>query len=115
MILILLLLAAQAQEQPVVQLPARVWAVGLATPDLTCRVRNSRGELVRSDARKRLFLRGLGIVEQPKGWYVDHIVPLACGGCDVPSNMSLLNEQEWKAKMRFERSMCGQQKVPGDE
>jgi len=103
------LLFQAALELRVINLPARRWPAGMATPDVTCRVRDVHGTLVRSESRKRLFLRGLGLKAQPSGWYVDHIVPLACGGCDVPSNMSLLNEAEWKAKMLFERRICGQQ------
>jgi hypothetical protein len=42
----------------------------------------------------------------PKGFFVDHIIPLYCNSCDVPSNMELLSEAEWRAKSRWERQPC---------
>jgi hypothetical protein len=42
-----------------------------------------------------------------KGWAIDHVIPLACGGCDAVSNMQWLpNELKSAAKVgkdRFER------------
>ena len=80
-------------------------ALVLATPDLTCRVRNSKGELVRSMARRAQFLRALGYKGDrvPKGYAVDHLVPLALGGCDVKSNLTLLPIVDWKSKTAWER------------
>ena len=106
------LLLVQVLNLPIIALPARAWPVKMETPDLTCRVRDADGKPIRSQARKRLFLRTLGFKDQPTGYYIDHIVPLACGGCDIPSNMSLLSETEWRAKTKYERSICGQQKTP---
>ena len=37
------------------------------------------------------------------GWYRDHVIPLACGGCDAVSNLQWLPEAQWKAKTLFER------------
>jgi len=37
----------------------------------------------------------------PHGWpghVVDHVVPLACGGADAPSNMQWQSTEEEKAK-----------------
>ena len=45
----------------------------------------------------------------PHGWpghVVDHIVPLACGGADAPSNMQWQTTEEGKAKDRVERRGC---------
>jgi len=36
------------------------------------------------------------------GYVIDHIVPLACGGADVPSNMQWQTISEAKAKDRWE-------------
>jgi hypothetical protein len=37
---------------------------------------------------------------------VDHVVPLACGGADAPSNMQWQTIAEAKAKDRKERLGC---------
>ena len=78
----------------------------LATPDQECRVRGARGNVVRSMARRRQFLKLMGYPEGRPGYVVDHIIPLACGGCDVPSNMQLLPEAGWRAKTPWERRPC---------
>lgn len=78
----------------------------LETPDLTCRARNRKGEVVRSAYRRSLFWRMTGFPKGRDGCYADHVVPLACGGCDVPSNMQWLTEAEWKDKTRWERRPC---------
>jgi hypothetical protein len=41
------------------------------------------------------------------GYIADHIVPLACGGADAPSNMQWQTEAEGKAKDKWERKACG--------
>lgn len=67
----------------------------------------------RSEAQKNAFKR-----ENPcpsngnnhgrcPGYVIDHIVPLACGGADDPSNMQWQTIQDAKIKDRFELSMCG--------
>jgi hypothetical protein len=40
------------------------------------------------------------------GYVIDHIVPLACGGADAPSNMQWQTIAERKAKDRTERVGC---------
>jgi hypothetical protein len=45
----------------------------------------------------------------PHGWpghVVDHVIPLACGGPDAPSNMQWESAAEGKAKDRWERYEC---------
>jgi hypothetical protein len=37
------------------------------------------------------------------GWVMDHIIPLACGGCDAVSNLQWLTTDAWKIKTGFER------------
>lgn len=82
--------------------------VALSTPDLTCRVRDKSGYLVRSRSRVRLFLKMTKrSSDDPECKYKNHIVPLRCGGCDLPSNMECMNEIEWKARTGPERTDCG--------
>ena len=40
------------------------------------------------------------------GYVIDHIVPLACGGADAPSNMQWQTIPEARAKDRWERNAC---------
>lgn len=41
------------------------------------------------------------------GYVIDHIVPLACGGPDDPSNMQWQTVMNGKIKDRFELGVCG--------
>ena len=41
-----------------------------------------------------------------KGYVVDHIVPLTCGGADAPANMQWQTKEEGKAKDKTERIGC---------
>lgn len=42
-----------------------------------------------------------------KGYVIDHVKALACGGADSPSNMQWQTTAEGKAKDRWERKECG--------
>ena len=42
------------------------------------------------------------------GYIIDHVIPLACGGPDVPSNMQWQTIAEGKAKDRWELKACRQ-------
>ena len=41
-----------------------------------------------------------------KGYVIDHVKPLACGGADHPSNMQWQTDAEGKAKDKWERKEC---------
>jgi hypothetical protein len=42
-----------------------------------------------------------------KGYVIDHIKPLACGGADDPLNLQWQTREEAKAKDKWERKECG--------
>src|SRR5436190_4850088 len=48
---------------------------------------DTNGRIQRSEAAKRAFMRQTGYPKGRPGYVVDHIIPLACGGADAPSNM----------------------------
>lgn len=41
-----------------------------------------------------------------KGYVIDHIKPLACGGADRPENMQWQTKDDAKAKDKWERKGC---------
>jgi|SRR5579859_453169 len=87
--------------------PAPVGAVELpsSTSCATC-PRDANGRIQRSEAAKHAFEAKSG---HPNGWpghVVDHIVPLACGGADDPSNMQWQTIEDAKAKDKVERRDC---------
>lgn len=41
-----------------------------------------------------------------KGYVIDHINPLACGGADAPTNMQWQTVADAKAKDKWERKGC---------
>jgi hypothetical protein len=61
---------------------------------------------VRSDKAKQTFKSATGYPKGRPGWVIDHIVPLACGGGDVPSNMQWQTKEAAKAKDKDERKGC---------
>ena len=121
----LLLLFALAAP---VEASAAPYTPKLLTPGLTCKAFDRSGqEIERSTARKCRFLRMVA-ANHPEwaasrlakfracdadGDYVNHITPLACGGCDVPSNMELMSRAEWAGRTGPERTDCGRH--PGGE
>lgn len=77
-----------------------------ATTPATPGARDTHGRLKRSEEAKRDFEKESG---HPHGWpghVVDHVVPLACGGTDAPSNMQWQTTEEAKAKDKVERKGC---------
>ncbi len=42
-----------------------------------------------------------------KGYVIDHVKALACGGADDPSNMQWQTSADAKAKDKWERKECG--------
>jgi hypothetical protein len=81
--------------------------------------RSADGSILRSGAARAAFVRiypcpSTGLTRGPcPGWQVDHVIPLACGGCDAPANMqwlptSIKSAASSDAKDRWERAVyCG--------
>jgi hypothetical protein len=80
-------------------------------------VRDSGGTIIRSPAVVAAFKKthpcpdtGRSVGACP-GWEVDHVIPLACGGCDAVSNMQWLpigiKTAPTIGKDRFERKIYG--------
>ena len=60
----------------------------------------------RSASASADFMRQTDYPKGRKGYVVDHIVPLACGGADEPSNMQWQTAAQAKAKDKVERVGC---------
>lgn len=62
----------------------------------------------RSHAARCHFLAQMGYPDchTPKGYIVDHVIPLCAGGPDKPENMQLQTVSDAKAKDRKERKRC---------
>jgi len=60
---------------------------------------------VRSWKPKRAFLRMRGYRRVPRGFHVEHRVPLFAGGSDSPSNMQLMYIPGHKQKTRIDFRM----------
>jgi hypothetical protein len=65
--------------------------------------RDSRGRIRRSSSARQAFMRQTGYPHGRKGYVIDHIVPLAKGGPDAPSNMQWQTKADAKAKDKWER------------
>jgi hypothetical protein len=73
--------------------------------------RNSRGRIERSSSAKRTFeashpCPATGTSGPCKGYVIDHVKPLACGGADAPENMQWQTAAAAKAKDKVERVRC---------
>jgi hypothetical protein len=66
--------------------------------------RNANGRIKRSATARADFMRRTGYPRGRKGYVVDQIVPLECGGADDPSKMQWQTVQEAKIKDRTERN-----------
>ena len=78
--------------------------------------RDEDGRIHRSEAAKRAFAKLYACPATGKhsascpGWAIDHVVPLACGGCDSPANMQWLPNEikrcaDDACKDRWERTV----------
>jgi hypothetical protein len=71
---------------------------------------HTHGNIHRSAAAKDEFIRQhpcpSGQTHGCKGYVVDHVKPLACGGADAPFNMQWQTTADAKAKDKWERNGC---------
>ena len=68
--------------------------------------RDANGRIQRSAAARHAFARQTGFPHGRPGYVIDHIVPLACGGADAPSNMQWQTIAAGKLKDKKERAHC---------
>jgi hypothetical protein len=68
--------------------------------------RHAHGRIQRSDAARHAFARRTGYPNGRPGYIIDHIVPLACGGADDPSNMQWQTIAQARSKDKTERIGC---------
>jgi hypothetical protein len=52
--------------------------------------RDKHGVIKRSTAQKARFMAAYPMPQDGQVWYVDHVIPLDVGGCDLPFNMQWL-------------------------
>ena len=64
--------------------------------------RDSHGRILRSPEARHEFMRRSGYPRGRKGYVIDHIVPLECGGSDAPSNMEWQTVADARAKDKTE-------------
>ena len=100
--------AKKAKSSPAPSLPAVSRASTASGRTNRCENcdRDEHGKILRKKEAKRAFMRATGYDHGRSGYVIDHIVPLACGGPDVPSNMQWQTVGGAKAKDKIERANC---------
>src|SRR5205085_7853407 len=86
--------------------PAKVETEEPAKTPAVSAARDDNGRIKRSEAARHTFEVQTGYPHGRKGYIIDHIKPLACGGADDPSNMQWQTIEAAKAKDRVERVGC---------
>ena len=69
--------------------------------------RDASGRIIRSSTVLRQFEREYPKPQDGRVWYRDHVIPLACGGCDAVINLQWLHEDQWRDKSKWERTVYG--------
>jgi hypothetical protein len=64
--------------------------------------RDHRNRILRSEQARDAFMKETGFPHGRPGYVIDHIIPLAKGGADLPSNMQWQTIAEAKAKDAWE-------------
>ncbi len=82
--------------------------VGLTLAAMPADARIKRSQSAKVEFKRLHPCPGTGATKGAcKGYVIDHIKPLACGGADAPSNMQWQTVADGKAKDRWERRGCG--------
>lgn len=83
----------------------------LGAPTL-CDAKQPRSSPAKAEFKRTHPCPGNGAPTGPcPGYVIDHVVPLACGGADAPSNMQWQTQAEAKAKDKWEISVyCPERK-----
>ena len=72
----------------------------------TTAARDAKGRIKRNNHARHAFMVQTGYPHGRQGYVIDHIVPLACGGADAPSNMQWQTVADAKVKDKTERRGC---------
>jgi hypothetical protein len=75
--------------------------------------RDSHGDIKRSETAKREFMKSTGYPNGRPGYVIDHVIPLARGGADSPSNMQWQTIGEARAKDKWELGQHTKVRTPG--
>lgn len=98
--------ARQVKLMTLPRWPAVICALLLALPAISD-ARIKRSQSVKVAFKRNNYCPSTGAAKGPcKGYVIDHITPLACGGADVVENMQWQTIAEGKAKDRWERRGC---------
>jgi hypothetical protein len=84
------------------------WANTSAQTRCSTCPRDRHSRIARSRKAIHDFEVQTGFPHGRPGYVIDHIVPLACGGADAPSNMQWQTIAAAKAKDKIERRGCTQ-------
>jgi hypothetical protein len=69
--------------------------------------RDAEGRIVRNTAVLRAFELMWPRPKDGRTWIRDHVIPLACGGCDSIDNLQWLPVEAWREKSKWERKVYG--------
>jgi len=82
--------------------------VALTLHEIPADASNKRSQSAKVEFKRQQPCPATGASKGPcKGYVIDHVHPLACGGADVPDNMQWQTTADAKAKDKWERKGCG--------
>ena len=85
--------------------------IALTVQALPATARTKRSQTAIVEFKKAQPCPATGATKGPcKGYVIDHIEPLACGGADSPANMQWQTVAEAKQKDKWERQGCSKGK-----